>query len=232
MTGFDLAAVPGVPETSLSDDLVATLPANRAPAPWRVSCRAVVWWSRPTAEASAALPEALRDRATPVSVVGGLVRYHDTPVGPYDEVFGVVVHRTGTRIAATVAFMAVDSPASLVGGRTNWSMPKTLARFEGEPVSGEAFSAVSDTDAGWSLSANAHAFGPPLPALSLARVQQQFPGGVLRGGRLWARGWMRLARVQVAVESPSGLPGWLVPGRHTGALVSGMAFSLGEPRGA
>lgn len=230
MSTFDLAGVPGVPETTIPDTVLSHLPANPAPAPWEVRCSAVVWWSRAGEAAVQALPTALRDTAKPVSVVGGLVRYVETPVGPYDEVFGVVAYRAGRRFGATVAFMAVDSPASLVGGRTNWSMPKTLARFEGSPSSGESFSAVSDTDAGWTVSANGRAFGPPLPAFSLARVMQQFPDGTLRGSRLMARGKARLARVQVAVDSPGGLPEWLAPGRHTGALVSGIRFSLGEPQ--
>lgn len=228
MADFDLAAVPGVPETTLDEGLLAGLPPNRAPAPWRVRSSAVVWWSRPNDAARGALPPALRERATPVSVVGGLVRYAETPVGQYDEAFGVVAYRIGRRVGATVAFMAVDSPASLVGGRGNWSMPKTLAQFEGEPTSGQSFSAVGNS--GWTVSANAHAFGPPLPALSRARVVQEFPDGVLRDSRLSARGRMRLARVQVAVDSPAGLSEWLVPGRHTGAIVSGLRFSLGEPR--
>lgn len=232
MADFDLTAVPGVPETRIPDALVGDLPPNRAPAPWDVRCSSVVWWSRANESAANALPSALQGEATPVSVIGGLVRYDETPVGPYDEVFGVIAYRVGRRIGATVTFMAVDSPASLVGGRTNWSMPKTLAAFEGAPVSGQSFNAVSELGSTWKVSANARAFGPPLPVFSRARVMQQFPDGVLRGSRLKARGRMRLARVQVAVDSSSGLPDWFVPGRHTGALVSGTRFSLGEPKRA
>jgi hypothetical protein len=230
MSPFDLTGVPGVPETLIPDTLVRQLPANLAPAPWRVRCSAVVWWSRAGTAAAAALPSALRETATPVGVVGGLARYEETPVGPYDEVFGVVVHRTGRSVRSTVAFMAVDSTASLVGGRTNWSMPKTLARFDGEPTSGRSFSAIGDAGSEWTVSANGRAFGPPLPAFSRARVVQQFPDDTLRVSRLQARGTARLARVQVAVDSPDGLPDWLAPGRHTGALVSGIGFSLGEPQ--
>ena len=229
MADFDLTAVPGVPETRLPEALLGDLPPNRSPAPWDVRCSSVVWWSRADESAAKALPRALQGEATPVRVIGGLVRYDETPVGPYDEVFGVIAYRVGRRFGATVAFMAVDSPASLVGGRTNWSMPKTLARFEGAPVSGQPFSAVSEVGSSWQVSANARAFGPRLPALSRARVMQQFPDGALRGSRLKARGRMRLARVQVAVDSSAGLPDWLVPGRHTGALITGIRFSLGVP---
>lgn len=229
MTTFDLAGVPGVPETTLPAHLLPTLPANVAPAPWSVSGSALVWRSKATPAAREALPAALRDRARPLSVVGGMVRYDETPVGTYDEVFGVVISRLGRRVIGTVVFMAVDSPTSLVGGRTNWSMPKTLAKFEGQLTSGESMSALGDTGAVWRVSANPHVVGPPLPVFSRARIVQEFPDGSLRACRLASRGRMRLAKVQVAVEA-DGLPAWLTPGSHGGAVISGMRFSLGDPR--
>ncbi|MDP3893750.1 acetoacetate decarboxylase family protein, partial [Nocardioides sp.] len=195
MRTFDLSGVPGVPETALTDPLLATLPDNLAPAPWAVRCSALVWWGRAGDEATAALPPALRERASAQVVVGGLVRYEDTPVGAYDEVFGVVGYRLGRSVGSNVAFMAVDSPASLVGGRTNWSMPKTMATFEGAPEGGATFGATGDLDSAWTVSATAGRLGPPLPVLSRARVLQQFPDGSLRGSRLSARGWMRPTRV-------------------------------------
>ena len=41
----------------------------------------------------------------------------------------MVASADGRRSWGNVAFMAVDSETSLVGGRTNWAMPKTLAQF-------------------------------------------------------------------------------------------------------
>jgi hypothetical protein len=70
---------------------------------------------------------------------GALISYADTPVGPYHEVIGMVIVRHGARLLVHVPFIAVDSPTSLVGGRVNWALPKTLADFTGEPRSGTAF---------------------------------------------------------------------------------------------
>ena len=77
--------------------------------------------------------------------VGGFVRYTDTPVGAYDEVLGMIGSRTGLRPWGNVAFMSVNSESSLVGGRTNWAMPKTLARFDGELANGGPSPATAPT---------------------------------------------------------------------------------------
>src|SRR5690242_18340125 len=88
----ELTGVTGVPETLLSPGLLASLPENTSEAPWTVNCSAVLWTGRPTAEARAALAPQLRSSRA-VVVVGGMVRYLETPVGPYDEVFGIVMVR-------------------------------------------------------------------------------------------------------------------------------------------
>src|SRR3954453_13782407 len=102
---FDLSHVYGTPETLLADDVASALPANEAPAPWSVRASAVVWRSKATPAATAALPRSLRERARAVVVIGGLVRYAESPVGTYDEVFGVVGYRDGFRFGATIPFM-------------------------------------------------------------------------------------------------------------------------------
>ena len=91
----ELSGVAGVPETLVSDALLARLPANDAPAPWTVRSRAVIWYARGGAAATAALPPSLRSGHRGLAVVGGVVRYSETPVGPYDEVFGLVGAREG-----------------------------------------------------------------------------------------------------------------------------------------
>ncbi|QIX26885.1 acetoacetate decarboxylase family protein [Nocardioides sp. JQ2195] len=226
---LDLAAVSGVRETALDDALVTSLPENTAPAPWTVRASAVVWWSRATPEATDALPPSLRDRARAAVVVGGMVRYADTPVGVYDEVFGAIGFRRGRRFIATIPFMAVDSPSSLVGGRDNWAIPKALADFTGSPGAGSCFTAQSASGPGWKVSAAPTAKGPRLPVFSRAMVAQEFPDGSLRGTRLQARGRMRLASSMVTVDSDHGLPSWLTPGRHRGAVITGTTFTLGAP---
>lgn len=39
----------------------------------------------------------------------------------------------GAWLLSHVAFIAVDSSASVVGGRANWALPKQLAHFDGDP---------------------------------------------------------------------------------------------------
>jgi len=226
---FSLIDVPGVPECTLPADLEATLPPNAAPAPWAVAAQAVVWWGKATPEANDALPPALRSRGRAAVVIGGLVRYADTPVGRYDEVFGVVGLRVGHRFVGTIPFMSVDSPTSLVGGRANWSIPKTLSRFTGAPTEGR-FGAASETDRHWSVDTAIRSYGPRLPVFSRARVIQQFPDGSLRGTRLRATGRMRLANVEVQVTSDGPLADWLVPGEHRGAVLEQTRFTLGAPQ--
>lgn len=228
---FDLAAVPGVPETLLSDALLAQLPISQAPAPWAVRASAVVWICRGGEAATAALPNKIRAQAKAILVIGGMVRYEDTPVGRYDEVFGVIAFRMGRRIRGNVAFMAVDSPTSLVGGRTNWSMPKTLARFDGDLANDTTFTAVGDDDSAWKISATPHLRGPLLPSYSRGTALQQFPDGSLHESKLKSRGRLKPGTVEVTVESPGPLPEWLPSGRFRGGLIDPMRFSLGEPTG-
>ena len=224
----ELTGVTGAPETQLSPSLLASLPENTSEAPWTVNCSAVVWTTRPTAAAREALPRQLRDSRA-VVVIGGMVRYLETPVGPYDEVFGIVMVRQSlTRSFGHVAFMAVDSPASLVGGRTNWAMPKTLASFSGGVGHRRTITAGGD-DTSWEVQATPRVVGPRVPVRSRAVTRQEFPGEVLGDSRLSARGRARPAVVDVKVSSEGPLAGWLRPGRHLGAVAEGVTFTLGVP---
>ena len=92
----ELTDLPGIPEAVLAQALVAALPAHGAPAPWECRCTGLVWLGRGGHAARTALPPALRGRR-PLATLGGLVRYQHTPVGQYDEVFGLVASRTGPR---------------------------------------------------------------------------------------------------------------------------------------
>jgi hypothetical protein len=224
----EITDVGGVPEAAVSQALLATLPPNDAPAPWSVTCEAVIWFCRARPAAARALPPALRG-SKPLVVVGGMVRYSDTPVGPYDEVFGLVGSRTGRTGWGSVCFMSVDSPASLVGGRANWAMPKTLGAFAGEIGSGRSIVARGADETEWSLTATPRVFGPRLPARSRAITRQEFPDGVVGDSRLSARAKVRLARVDVEVSSAGDLASWLRPGRHLGAVVERSTFSLAPP---
>lgn len=228
MSRPEITGVPGVPETAVTDVLLARLPDNLAPAPWDARASSVVWYGRGGSAASAALPAGFRG-ARGLAVVGGLVRYEYTPVGTYDEVFGAVGHRFGREIVGTVPFMAVDSEPSLVGGRTNWSLPKCLAEFEGEPASGRTFTARGADGEKWRVSATARALGPAVSLKRASTLVQQFPDGTLRPMAMRMRSRMRPALVTVEVESDGDLPSWLRPGRHLGAVVERMEFTFDEP---
>jgi len=229
-TRTELTGVAGVPETLVSQALLETLPGNLAPAPWTCICDAVLWTGRGGTAATAALPPALRTGSRGLGVVGGLVRYHDTPVGPYDEVLGLVGSRSGAKPWGSVAFMSVDSTASLVGGRTNWAMPKTLGAFEGEVGSGSTMTARGADEVRWRVSATPRVIGPAVPVRSRGMARQQFPDGRVGSSLLTAKGRIRPALVTVEVESDGPLPTWLRPGRHLGAVAESVTFSLGEPR--
>lgn len=226
-TRIELTGLPAIPETALSDALVATLPDNLAPGSWECHCSAVMWLGRAGRAATAMLPEALREHSALVTV-GGMVRYTDTPVGAYDEVLGMVGSRSGIAPWGNIAFMAVDSPASLVGGRTNWAMPKTLARFGGEPAS--AMTASGADTLSWSVRARSRIIGPPVPMKMKGTARQQFPDGRIGESVLRFAGRIRPALVHVEVSSPGTLRSWLRPGRHLGAVIDDAVFTLAEPR--
>jgi len=223
---LDYAAVPGVAECRVPDETLAALPANEAPAPWDCDLSAVLWWARPGAAARAAAAGVLIDGGSPVAVIGGLISYANTPVGSYHEVLGAVAIRRGRAVVGTVPFMAVDSARSLVGGRGNWSLPKCLAKFDGEPGSGTS----SAAGAGWSVTVSARPFGPRFPVTAKGTLVQPWPDGARRASQLAGRSRARLAVVTVAVESDGDLPAWLRPGRHLGAVLSQTRFTLSESR--
>ncbi len=222
-----LAGVPGVPETSLSQALLAALPRNRAPAPWSGVCDAVLWVGRGGSAVTAALPPALHARG--LAVVAGMVRYRGTPVGPYDEVLGVVGSHTGLRPWGSVVFMAVDSGESLVGGRSNWAMPKTSATFEGHVAAGSTCTARGADAVAWQVTATSRVLGPAVPLRAAGFARQVFPDGRVGSSRLSVRARVRAAVVGVGVESDGPLTSWLRSGRHLGLVVENARFTLAEP---
>jgi Acetoacetate decarboxylase (ADC) len=219
----DFAHLPGVPETALSRESLQALPENRAPAPWRVRANGVFWSRRPDEEARAAIeaavPAEVRCGARPVTVIGGLISYRSTPVGPYSEVVGIVMYRRGRSLFCHVPFIAVDSPASVVGGRTNWALPKTVATFTGEPADSTTMAAEGSD---WRIEASVQAGRLPLPALALRLVPvvQLGPHGMTYTVRPGGYGVARRARVQVRLEARPTLADWFPAGSCAGVLGS------------
>ena len=225
----ELTDIAGTAETRLTPEVLAQLPEHPASAPWHGSARMLVWWSRldPARASTVAelLPAPLR-AARPLATIGALVSYQDTPVGPYDEVIAGVLLRQGSGVFAHVPFIAVDSPASVVSGRANWALPKTLASFDGRPASGATMTAAAGD---WKVTATTHTRGPALPVVlpPLGRLVQVGPQGALWSVRAGiVRGRAQLARVTVDVAAPGDLATLLTPGSHTGVLLPYITLSL------
>jgi hypothetical protein len=227
MTTVDMRSVPGVPECELSDETVAALPAAVPGAPWTVRCSSITWYGRGGRSAARAAGGTVVASGRALATVGGMVSYTDTPVGPYNEVFGVVAYRDGRAVLGTIPFMAVDSLTSLVGGRANWSLPKTMAEFADSSTSSRrVMTAEGD---GWLVRATARPFGPSFRVPMTSRMAQLWPDGVVRTATLTGTGRSRLAVVMVHVDSRGPLPQWLRTGRHLGSVLTDVEFTLTEP---
>lgn len=199
------------------------LPTSAAPAPWEGTAAVVMWLTRAGAPASQALPPKLRSQVSALWVLAGMVRYRDTPVGSYHEVFGNLGFLRGMRPRSVVSFMAVDSPASLLGGRSNWSLPKTLATFDGDPAPGRSITAVGSD---WKVGVKVTALGPAIPMRSTLTLEQQWPDGTVRPCTLRLGGRGRLAFATVDVEASASFSNWLRSGRHLGMVFEEVRFSM------
>lgn len=222
MKPAELLAVPGVAESTLRDTTVTTLPAEAPPAPWECESTGIVWWGR-ARRVTATSAAGVIPYGRPVVVLGGMISYSRTPVGPYHEVFGGVGLRNGRGIEVSIPFMAVDSRESVVGGRQNWSLPKVLAGFTGEPRPRTTMTASGD---GWTVRVTARPIAPALPAPMNGRVVQRWPDSLARAATLAGRGRSRLAVVTVEVSSSGDLGSWLRSGRHLGVITSGVTFTM------
>jgi hypothetical protein len=222
MTPADLLAVPGVPESMLDDETAASLPDSAPEAPWECDSTGIVWMARGGRAALGAVGPAVAGDGKALLVVGGMISYSRTPVGEYREVFGGVGLRRGRAVEVSIPFMAVDSRDSVVGGRQNWSLPKVLAKFTGEP----ALRTMTASGDGWSVRVTARPIGPRIPVPMDGRVVQRWPDGDVRAAMLNGRGRSRPAVVTVEVTSSGELGSWLRPGRHLGAIMSDVTFTL------
>jgi hypothetical protein len=208
------AVLTGVLESRLTAAAAARLPDAAPPAPWAVRLEAVVWLHPATAAGRELAPPGL-----PVTV-GGLVRYLDTPVGPYSEVLASpVLIADGALPAATVPFIAVDSAASVHGGRENWALPKVFARFEWAAAGFAAQVTGEDAAAPWGVTVAVRARRRRLPVRLAGRARQPRPGGRVP---IRLSGALRLATVAVETSGPT-LPAWLPSGRYPGAVFDGEA---------
>ena len=221
-----VADVPGIRGTQLTAEIIQRLPASAPAAPWPLHASAMVWVAPAPSAAAAALQRGIAGR--PLAIGGMFVSYQDTPVGPYDEIIGFVALRRGWTVVANIPFIAVDSLASVVGGRANWGLPKTLASFAGDPLRDRAMRAHH---ADWEVTAQARRVGPAVSARSrLTLVQAGVEGREARiKGR--ARVRVRPALMQVRTSGVSELTDWLRSGRYPGLIIERCDGELGSRSG-
>ena len=162
-------------------------------------------------------------RALPLTV-GALITYHDTPVGPYHEVLGSPVLLPEWPLpAASIPFIAVDSEPSVQGGRENWRLPKTLARFDWPASLARGFEIDAEGE-DWAVHATVHARPRRLPVAAVVRTRQDEETAFTTR----ARGRARLATVDVETRGAT-LPGWLRSGRHPALVIEGARGVVGPP---
>lgn len=228
LTGAALQTLSGVTESGpLADEAVAALPGPTSPPPWECRVRAVLWWHRAAPGAADALLPALRGRRTLPVTMGAFVRYLDTPVGPYSEVFGSPLLVFGDRHlpGVSVPFIAVDSAGSVRGGREHWSLPKVLATLAWAAADEATADGVTADGDGWSVSARGRARGPAFPLAGV--LPSVTPSGATAVVR--QRGVARAARVVVTSSGPT-LPSWLLAGSHPGLVIRHASMLVGPPR--
>jgi acetoacetate decarboxylase len=199
------------------DPLTAT-GADIPPAPWHSSVDALLWLHPAARAAREVLPPPLAGRAGLPVTIGGLISYRDGPVGPYGEIFGAPLMLRGGLMLSHVPFMAVDSAASVAGGRGNWALPKELAEFDGDPGGPGPVTARGE---GWVVRVTTTARARRLPMALTMRAAQVWADGHVRTFSVTMRGRVRLARVEVEYLAASPLADWLVEGRHLAVLLSG-----------
>ena len=193
-----------------------------APAPWATVLDAVVWFHRaaPGRGRAAAAPRCAGGAALPVTV-GALIRYRETPVGPYREVLaspvaarrparagGVrAVHRgrlarVGPRRARELG--AAEDARALRVARA--AARRLRARRGGERLVGPRHRPP------------ARRGGSRSPRIS--RNRQVTPAGAeITFDSRW-RGRARLASVELETRGPT-LPGWLCSGHHPALVLDG-----------
>jgi len=209
--------IPSVPESEITEALASRLPPA-TPAPWRTSGSGLIWMHRAAPRAETYHQRGLTfARSIPITM-GAFLRYDEGSAGPYDELLTAptFVYRN-RRVSFPVPFIAVDSEASLAGGRVNWAIPKTLAEFDWR-TSGSRPDRIAAQGEGWSVQAQVRWTGPRMILLSRASQVQVRADGEVITVPVRSRGIGRLARVEVSAAGES-ISSWLRSGVHMGIVV-------------
>jgi hypothetical protein len=190
-------------------------------APWHLEGEAIVAFAR--APGIRSEHRAPTSRRLPGPVTVGAVHYTRSPVGAYLELSVSEPAWLRRRPGFAITTMVVDSPASRMGGQTNWGFPKEMGvlRWHADAVERE----LVWEDRGLSVRARARSWG--MPAWVPVRAIQHLPDGdVLVPGRLW--GWLAPARVEIGVPDGDALVD--LCGRHPGIVLTSFRFVVHAPR--
>jgi hypothetical protein len=223
---YAVTAAAGLPETNLPDSLIVRLPETAAAAPWQTRCHIVSWLHAVDPAALEAFPDAIRPRAISL-VAWALVRYEQTPVGPYSELAVTLIPADGDGYGH-IPFIVVDSLPSIVGGRTNWLLPKALAHFDWSD-DGKTVTATSDEPAtpAWSITVTFGSSEASAVVTIPSQVQQVSVDGVVRRFRGELTGSMRAGVAHVDGYAQGALAALLQPGGHNATGMSDCSFDVG-----
>lgn len=225
-TTYAVTEAVGLPETNLPAVLVDLLPKSVPAAPWRTQCQVTTWMHPATPAALEAFPAPIKPDGSAM-VAWALVRYDQTPVGPYNEIAATLIPDGGDGYGH-IPFIAVDSYPSIVGGRANWLLPKSLARFVWSE-DGLAVNVTADAPAkpGWSIIVGIAPAGDATPMEIPNRVQQVSTAGQVRRFDGSLAGSMCPAAVVVDAVAEGPLAALLESGTYEGTIVTDCNFSVG-----
>ena len=167
------------------------------------------------------LPDGLGRLPGPLSLSGS--RFDDSPVGPYRELTVGQPAHLGARIGMCMTTMVVTSVDSRLGGRVNWGFPKELGTLVWLDEGDDRVMRWEERD----IVLRASPAGPPLPVLLPLRALQRRADGLV-SVRGHARGWGRVARVEVDVPADDALAP--LSGRHRGLMVHGLRLVMNPAR--
>jgi len=223
---YAVTAAAGLPETDLPDSLLSRLPESVAPAPWNTKCQVVTWHHPADAAAIETFPPAIRPSGVAL-VAWALVRYAETPVGPYSEIAVTVLPDDGDGYGH-IPFIVVDSLPSIVGGRVNWMLPKALAGFDWSDgdLSVNIVSEVPEQPE-WRISVRCTPEDTAMPATLPSHVRQAGVDGAVGHVDSELVGSLAAAAVVVDGEATGPLGALLRPGGYDGAILRDCEFNVG-----
>ena len=159
------------------------------------------------------LPAGLRPLPGPAVVWAG--HWAQTPVGPFSELAVAVPARLGLRPGLCITMSVVNNADARLAGRLGWGMPRQLGSLRWLRLGPQRTLTWAERDV--EVQADVRPGAGPFTK-ALRGLQHRGDGPVVVPARL--SGWIRRARVKIAVPAGDGLEplagsrrGWIVSGR-------------------